>query len=113
MFSFLRCVSLTPFIWLIQPKIDEEHSSWLHLRIREFDPQFYSMKARRNHLSMPDDHTADGRWTLGFPNARACEEAQLAILNEMGKQRSAVEYMLAPLLEDDFGLAENSASLSC
>ncbi|KAK8468260.1 hypothetical protein PHAVU_007G269200 [Phaseolus vulgaris] len=105
-------IAIAPLAGLC-PKIDEEHSSWLHLRIREFDPQFYSMKARRNHLSMPDDHTADGRWTLGFPNARACEEAQLAILNEMGKQRSAVEYMLAPLLEDDFGLAENSASLSC
>lgn len=91
----------------MQPKIDEQHSSWLHLRIREFDPQFYSIKGRGNQLSMPDHYSADGRWTLGFPNARACEEAQLAILNEMGKQRSAVEYMLAPLLEDDSGLAQN------
>jgi len=49
---------------------------------------------------MPD-HLADGRWALGLPNARACEEAQLAILNEITKQRSAVEYMLAPLLQDD------------
>lgn len=92
--------SLTPFTCLIQPKIDEDHPSWLHLQIREFDPQFYSTKARGNHLSMPD-HLADGRWTLGFPNARACEEAHLVILNEITKQRSAVEYMLAPLLQDD------------
>jgi len=90
----------------MQPKIDEKHSSWLHVGIREFDPQFYSMKGREKHASMGDDW-ADGRWTLGFPNARACEEAQLAILNEMGKQRSALQYMLAPLLEDDFGLPQN------
>ncbi|XP_052731154.1 protein TRANSPARENT TESTA 9-like isoform X3 [Vigna angularis] len=99
-------IAIAPLAGLC-PKIDEQHSSWLHLRIREFDPQFYSIKGRGNQLSMPDHYWADGRWTLGFPNARACEEAQLAILNEMGKQRSAVEYMLAPLLEDDFGLAQN------
>lgn len=96
--------SFALFSCLIQPKIDEDHPSWLHLRIREFDPQFYTIKARGNHLSMPHDHLADGRWTLGFPNAKACEEAQLAILNEITKQRSAVEYVLAPLLQDDLGL---------
>ncbi|QCE05144.1 Uncharacterized protein family FPL [Vigna unguiculata] len=98
-------IAIAPLAGLC-PKIDEKHSSWLHVGIREFDPQFYSMKGREKHASMGDDW-ADGRWTLGFPNARACEEAQLAILNEMGKQRSALQYMLAPLLEDDFGLPQN------
>ncbi|RDX87300.1 Protein CLEC16A, partial [Mucuna pruriens] len=101
-------IAIAPLAGLC-PKIDEDHPSWLHLRIREFDPQFYSIKARGNHIT---DHLADGRWTLGFPNARACEEAQLAILNEIAKQRSAVEYMLAPLLQhDDLGLAETSESM--
>ncbi|XP_027367126.1 protein TRANSPARENT TESTA 9-like isoform X2 [Abrus precatorius] len=98
-------IAIAPLAGLC-PKIDEDHPSWLHLRIREFDPQFYTIKARRNHLSMPDQ-LADGRWTLGFPNAKACEEAQLAILNEITKQRSAVEYMLAPLLQYDLELAES------
>lgn len=99
-------IAIAPLAGLC-PTIDEDHSSWLNLRIREFDPQFYSInKARGNHLSMPE-HSADGRWTLGFPNARACEEAQLAILNEIAKQRSAAEYMLAPLLQQDLGLAES------
>ncbi|XP_028185966.1 protein TRANSPARENT TESTA 9-like isoform X3 [Glycine soja] len=92
-------IAIAPLAGLC-PKIDEDHPSWLHLQIREFDPQFYSIKTRGNNLSMPD-HLADGRWALGLPNARACEEAQLAILNEITKQRSAVEYMLAPLLQDD------------
>ncbi|KHN03186.1 Protein CLEC16A [Glycine soja] len=98
-------IAIAPLAGLF-PKIDEDHPSWLHLQIREFDPQFYSTKARGNHLSMPD-HLADGRWTLGFPNARACEEAHLVILNEITKQRSAVEYMLAPLLQDDLELAKS------
>lgn len=90
----------------MQPTIDQNHPSWLHLRIREFDPQFYTLEARGNHLSMPD-HLADGRWTLGFPDAKACEDAQLAILSEIAKQRSAVEVILAPLLHYDLGLAES------
>ena len=94
---------------MIQPKIDEDHPSWLLLRIRNFDPQFSTIKARNNNLSM-SDHLADGRWTLGFPNAKACEEAQLAILNEVTKQRSAVEYVLAPLLQNDLGLAVDKGS---
>ncbi|XP_027189779.1 protein TRANSPARENT TESTA 9-like isoform X2 [Cicer arietinum] len=96
-------IAIAPLAGLC-PKIDEDHPSWLHLRIRNFDPQFYTIKARDNNLSKPD-HLADGRWTLGFPNEKACEEAQLAILNEVTKQRSAVEYMLAPLLQNDLGLA--------
>nr|KYP73830.1 Protein CLEC16A [Cajanus cajan] len=98
-------IAIAPLAGLC-PKIDENHPSWLHLRIREFDPQFYSIKAKGNLLDMAH-HLVDGRWTLGFPNARACEEAKLVILNEISKQRSAVEYVLAPLLQHDLGLAEN------
>lgn len=109
--NFFACRSLSSeFLFcLIQPKIDEDHSSWLLLRIRNFDPQFYTIKARDNNLSMAD-HLADGRWTLGFPNEKACKEAQFAILNEVTKQRSAVEYMLAPLLQNDLGLSGDKGS---
>uniref|UniRef100_A0A2N9FWI1 FPL domain-containing protein n=1 Tax=Fagus sylvatica TaxID=28930 RepID=A0A2N9FWI1_FAGSY len=57
------------------PKIDKDHPSWLHLRIREFDPRFNTSKAISNHLKM-SNHVADGRWTIGFPNAKACEAAR-------------------------------------
>ncbi|KAK7278721.1 hypothetical protein RJT34_23757 [Clitoria ternatea] len=96
-------IAIAPLAGLC-PRIDEDHPSWLHLRIREFDPHFYTSKARGNSLSM-HDHLTDGRWTLGFPNTKACEEAHLAILNEITKQRSAVEYTFAPLLQCDLGLA--------
>ncbi|KAL5067605.1 hypothetical protein RYX36_018492 [Vicia faba] len=96
-------IAIAPLAGLC-PKIDEGHPSWLLLQIRNFDPQFYTIKARDNNRNMAD-HLADGRWTLGFRNEKACKEAQFAILNEVTKQRSAVEYMLAPLLQNDLGLA--------
>ncbi|KAK7345250.1 hypothetical protein VNO77_15844 [Canavalia gladiata] len=98
-------IAIAPLAGLC-PRINEEHPSWLHLRIRLFDTQSYTIKARGSHLSTPD-YLADGRWTLGFPDAKACEEAQSSILNEITKQRSAVEYMLSPLLQYDFELAES------
>ncbi|XP_072062627.1 protein TRANSPARENT TESTA 9-like isoform X3 [Arachis hypogaea] len=90
-----------------QPTIDKDHPSWLHLRIREFNPKLYATKAKGDHFSMPD-HFVDGRWTLGFPDAKACKDAHLAILREITKQRSAVEATLAPLLNYDLGLAEEN-----
>ncbi|KAF5473495.1 hypothetical protein F2P56_010102 [Juglans regia] len=93
-------IAIAPLAGL-SPKIDKDHPSWLHLQIREFDPRFDASKARGNHLKM-SNHVADGRWTLGFPNAKACDMARLLILEETGKQRSFVESMLAPLLQDDF-----------
>ncbi|CAK8571334.1 unnamed protein product [Lathyrus sativus] len=101
-------IAIAPLAGLC-PKIDEDHPSWLLLQIRNFDPQFYTIKARDNNLSMTH-HLADGRWTLGFLNEKACKEAQFAILNEVTKQRSAVEYMLAPLLQNDLGLAVGKGS---
>ncbi|WJX17887.1 hypothetical protein P8452_07748 [Trifolium repens] len=101
-------IAIAPLAGLC-PKIDEDHPSWLLLRIRNFDPRFYTIKARENNLSMPEQLT-DGRWILGFPNAKACEEAQLTILNEVTKLRSAVEYILAPLLQKDHGLAVDTGS---
>ena len=47
------------------------------------------------------DRAADGKWTLGFENAKACEAARLLILEEIRKQRSNVQSLLSPLLVDD------------
>lgn len=82
-----------------QPKIDEDHPTWLHLRIREFDPKFIKSKANQSNVSNP---ASDGRWTLGFTSAKACETARVLILEEACKQRSYVESTLAPLLKDDY-----------
>ncbi|XP_059462464.1 protein TRANSPARENT TESTA 9-like isoform X2 [Corylus avellana] len=93
-------IAIAPLAGL-SPKIDKDHPTWLHLRIRELDPRFDTSKARGNHLKMPN-HFTDGRWTLGFSNAKACEAARLLILEETHKQRSFVESILAPLLQDNY-----------
>ncbi|XP_054802114.1 protein TRANSPARENT TESTA 9-like isoform X2 [Prosopis cineraria] len=100
-------IAIAPLAGL-NPKIDEEHPSWLRLRIREFDAEFYTNKGNGKHLN-PSDHVKDGIWTLGFPNKKACESAKLTIMSEITKQRSAVEYILAPLLQYDLGLAETES----
>lgn len=84
-----------------QPKIDEVHPTWLHLRIREFDPKFEPNKIRghRSNVSIP---ATDGKWTLGFQDAMACNAARSLILEEIRKQRSNVESLIAPLLHSDF-----------
>lgn len=84
----------------LNPKIDENHSSWLHLQIREFNPKFDTSKIRGYHSS-ESNRVEDARWTLGFINTEACEAAQVLILKEIRKQRSSVENLLAPLLEDN------------
>ncbi|XP_038719576.1 protein TRANSPARENT TESTA 9-like isoform X2 [Tripterygium wilfordii] len=80
----------------LSPKIDEGHPTWLHLRIREFDTMFDA--SNKGFCSKMSNDTSDGRWTLGFSTAKACEAAQLLILRETSKQRSATARMLAPLL---------------
>ncbi|GFZ02537.1 hypothetical protein Acr_15g0011450 [Actinidia rufa] len=83
----------------LPPKIDENHPTWLHLQIREFDPSFDEGKAR-SHRPNISNHEEGSRWTLGFPDAKACDATRLLILEEINKQRSSVESLLAPLLQD-------------
>ncbi|XP_048236218.1 protein TRANSPARENT TESTA 9 isoform X1 [Ricinus communis] len=91
-------IAIAPLAGL-SPKIDEDHTTWLHLRIREFDPKLYASRTRSDSPK-GFNHAADGRWTLGFSNAKTCEAARLAILGETNKQRSSVKSSLALLLGD-------------
>ncbi|XP_021672594.2 protein TRANSPARENT TESTA 9 isoform X2 [Hevea brasiliensis] len=92
-------IAITPLAGL-SPKIDEDHPTWLHLRIREFDPRLNASKTK-GYNAKGLNHAAEGRWTLGFPNAKACEAARLSILEEINKQKSSVRSTLAPLLQDN------------
>jgi len=89
-------IAIAPLAGL-NPKIDENHPTWLHLQIREFDPTFDEKKSRSHRMNAAN-HEEDGKWTLGFSNAKACDAARLLILEETNKQRSSVESLLAPLL---------------
>lgn len=85
---------------LKQPKVDEDHPTWLHLQIREFEPKFRTSKFRGYHAAK-SSHIVDGRWTLGFPDAKACKAAWLSVVEETRKLRSSVESLLAPLLQNN------------
>lgn len=89
-------IAIAPLAGL-SPKRDESQPTWLHLRIREFEPRFDTSKTIGKY-SIASNHVADGRWTLGFSSAEACEAARLLILEEIQKQRYSVESLLAPLL---------------
>ncbi|GAB2227155.1 hypothetical protein Drorol1_Dr00008967 [Drosera rotundifolia] len=82
----------------LSPKIEDDHPSWLHLRVREFNPHH---KDKTIHLN-GNNEEPEGRWTLGFFNAEACEAACVLISEETYKQRSAVEAFLAPFLYDNY-----------
>ncbi|GAB4833270.1 hypothetical protein Ancab_031517 [Ancistrocladus abbreviatus] len=82
----------------LSPKIDENHPTWLHLQIREFNPKHADKRSNQNS----SNNEVDGRWTLGFPDAEACEAARLLIAQETCKQRSYVESLLAPFLYDNY-----------
>ncbi|GAB2272129.1 hypothetical protein Dimus_006949 [Dionaea muscipula] len=80
------------------PKIEDGRPTWLHLRVREFNPYHMDQKTHPNG----SNGEIDGRWTLGFPDAEACEAARLLISEETCKQRSSVENLLATFLFEDY-----------
>ncbi|CAK7341991.1 unnamed protein product [Dovyalis caffra] len=82
-------IAIAPLAGL-SPKIDKDQPTWLHLRIREFEPRL-NVGKNRSYKSKAFNQVADGRWTIGFPNAKACDAAQSAVLEETSKQRSSVD----------------------
>lgn len=81
----------------LNPKLDEIHPTWLHLRLREFDPRYGAVKTRGQH-SRSSNRAVEGRWTLGFLNTKTCEAARSVIARESSKQRSSVERLITSLL---------------
>eukprot|EP00268_Persea_americana_P005083 TRINITY_DN11705_c0_g1_i5.p1 TRINITY_DN11705_c0_g1~~TRINITY_DN11705_c0_g1_i5.p1 ORF type:complete len:636 (-),score=102.32 TRINITY_DN11705_c0_g1_i5:285-2192(-) len=90
-------IAVAPLVGL-NPIVDKKHQTWLHLRVRDHQPELEGSKTGRYKCIISDDHVVDRRWTLGFSSKEACDAAQLLILKEISKQRSRVESLLAPLL---------------
>ncbi|KAI5674428.1 hypothetical protein M9H77_14792 [Catharanthus roseus] len=79
-------IAIAPLAGL-NPKIDENHPTWLHLRLREFEPSF-DVSKNGTFGSKTRVGASKGRWTLGFRNADYCSAAYSAILEEARKQRT-------------------------
>lgn len=84
------------------PRIDEKHPRWLHLRIRPFNlPSLNSRKVGTSAARSKAKGVVDGRWTVAFSDEQACKSAMSAVLEEMMMQSSAVQKELEPLLNFD------------
>ncbi|KAF6155650.1 hypothetical protein GIB67_034745 [Kingdonia uniflora] len=76
------------------PKIDDKHSKWLHLRIRPSTLPFMDASGKPKTKSL-----IDGRWTLSFRDEETCKSALSMILEEMVLQNNEIERRLKPMLD--------------
>ncbi|KAK0571130.1 hypothetical protein LWI29_011514 [Acer saccharum] len=81
------------------PRIDEKHSRWLHLRIRPSTLPFTDSAKATAYSKLKAKALVDGRWTLAFRDEESCKSALSMILEEMNLQSVEVERRLRPLLD--------------
>lgn len=96
------------------PRIDEKHPKWLHLRIRPYslpalEPSKYEALGKGKTKLL-----VDGRWTLAFRDEEACKAAECMVTREMAIQRSQVEERVKPLLlgQHDIILSKHASASS-
>ncbi|XP_042458996.1 protein TRANSPARENT TESTA 9-like isoform X3 [Zingiber officinale] len=83
------------------PKIDEKHPKWLHLRIRPSTLPFLDPARSESFNKGKTKNLIDGRWTLAFNDEEACKAAVAMLVEEINLQRSEVERRLIRLLNAD------------
>ncbi|KAL2250916.1 UNVERIFIED_CONTAM: Protein TRANSPARENT TESTA 9 [Sesamum indicum] len=83
------------------PRIDDKHPRWLHLRIRPSTFPFTDTPKYGAHGKVKSKSLVDGRWTLAFRDEESCKHALSMILEELKLQSHVVERSLQPLLELD------------
>ncbi|KAL9153751.1 hypothetical protein ABFS82_10G069100 [Erythranthe guttata] len=87
------------------PRLDDKHSRWLHLRIR---PSSFPITDVAKQTTSPgkvkSKALVDGRWTLAFRDDESCKVALSMIVEEVKLQSLEVERSLQPLLELDKSL---------
>ncbi|XP_071729683.1 protein TRANSPARENT TESTA 9 isoform X2 [Rutidosis leptorrhynchoides] len=83
------------------PRIDERHTRWLHLRIRPSTLPLTETEKNAANLKLKSKSMVDGRWTLAFKDEASCKSALTMIQEEINLQCTEVERRLAPLLSDE------------
>ncbi|XP_021275789.1 uncharacterized protein LOC110410438 isoform X2 [Herrania umbratica] len=81
------------------PRIDDKHSRWLHLRIRPSTLPFSDPPKSGGLGKMRIKTLVDGRWTLAFRDDESCKSALSMILEEINLQSSEAERRLKPVLD--------------
>ncbi|XP_062184774.1 protein TRANSPARENT TESTA 9-like isoform X1 [Phragmites australis] len=80
------------------PRIDEKHAKWLHLRIRPSSVPFLDTEKYKGKTKK---YLVDGRWTLAFSDEQSCKAAEAMVIEEMKLQKDAIGKQLKPLVEFD------------
>lgn len=93
---------ITEILGMWQPRVDEKHATWLHLRIRSpHQPMADVGKLRLPKTSPKVKNLVDGRWTLAFDDAEACKHACLFIQDKLASQCRAIRHIVSPFLATD------------
>ncbi|XP_068637653.1 protein TRANSPARENT TESTA 9-like isoform X2 [Aristolochia californica] len=82
------------------PRVDDKHSKWLHLRIRPSSLPFLE-PTKSDSRKLKTKSLIDGRWTLAFKDKQSCKEAESMVLEELQLQSMEVERRLKHLLDLD------------
>lgn len=81
------------------PRIDDEHKKWLHLRIRPWTLPIMDAIKSNALEKISTKPLIDGRWTLAFLDEQSCKSAESMVLEEMNLQSTEVEKRLMSLLD--------------
>ncbi|KAI4344477.1 hypothetical protein L6164_011698 [Bauhinia variegata] len=92
------------------PRVDDKHSRWLHLRIRPsslpfLDPVKFNAYGRKKSKAL-----VDGRWTLAFRDEESCKSALVMTLEEIKFLSDEVHRRLKPLLNLDTAIDSSTSS---
>lgn len=92
-------IYLIVYFRILQPKIDDKHSRWLHLRIRPSTLPSVDPARSGAYRKVKTKALVDGRWTLAFRDEESCKSALAMILEELKLQSNEVDRRLNPLLD--------------
>ncbi|XP_058723312.1 protein TRANSPARENT TESTA 9-like isoform X4 [Vicia villosa] len=92
------------------PRIDDKHPKWLHLRIRPSALPFLDPVKYSPHGKLKTKAFVDGRWILAFRDEESCKAAFLMILEEINYLCDEVHRRIKPLLKLETVLDISSSS---
>lgn len=94
----LICEYHDHYFFILQPRIDEKHPKWLHLRIRPSSLPFIDSAKFNAYGKTKARALVDGRWTLAFRDPESCKSAFVMIVEELNRLSDEVHRRLKPLL---------------
>ncbi|KAK7347776.1 hypothetical protein VNO80_22315 [Phaseolus coccineus] len=93
------------------PRIDDNHATWLHLRIRASSLPFLDPVQFKDYGKKKTKASVDGRWTLAFRDEETCKSAFLMIVEENNFLSNEVHRRLKPLLNLETAIDLSGSSL--